>query len=336
MSWIWPDIADEREAIAAAEPALWTSILLAVINFLSPIVGILTGVVYSAIAFGIWRKKVGAAMAGLLCLAVYGALALYLLATSALLSVQIGLGLVLLVPVAFAAIFLRGLRALQRFHEIRSSPVPERRAIRPVWLLAPLLIALIRFPIFISPYSMPTRSMEPTLEIGDHFFTELLSGRLGSPPVRGDMVVFRYPKDPSQTHVKRVVGIPGDQIQIIHKELWINRAQAREPYVVHTSEYLDPYRDNFPEGANDELPVAAKEMIASHVVEGELVVPPDSYFVLGDNRDHSLDSRYFGFITQDDILGSPLFVYWSNDPETESTRWDRTPKIIRGYELTTK
>lgn len=336
MSWIWPDIADERRAIAATRPAFWASLVVVGLHFLTPVIGLATGAAYLVVALGIRARKVAATTAGLLCLTVSGTHALYLLATSSNSSGQFAGALNLVLSLAIAAPYLRSHRALQRFHEIRSSPRSQRRALSPVWLLAPLLIALIRFPILVSMYIIPTGSMEPTLEVGDHIIAERVSGWLARAPERGDVIIFRSPTDQTQIFPKRVVGLPGDRIQIIHKELWINRAQAREPYVIHKSDYLDSYRDNFPGEPSGQVDPAGVEMLERNVSEGELVVPPDSYFVLGDNRDHSLDSRYFGFVKQEHILGTPLFVYWSNDAETDSVRWNRVPTVIRSHDLTTK
>jgi signal peptidase I len=175
------------------------------------------------------------------------------------------------------------------------------------------------------------------------------------------VIAFHYPADISQMFVKRVVGIPGDHLKIVNQQLYINGRKLSEPYVYHKSGYTDPYRDNFPNAtANLEDHPDAKrdgllrDMLAHHVVNGELVVPPRSYFALGDNRDNSLDSRYWGFVPREYIIGKPVLIYWSYDTSTDmlmprsaagftdhffdicmhffsKTRWDRTFRLIRSY-----
>ena len=138
---------------------------------------------------------------------------------------------------------------------------------------------------------------------------------------RGDIVAFLYPKDTHQTFVKRVIGLPGDRIRMVDKQVIRNGRALVEPYTQHIDPGIDPSRDSFP----------------------ELTVPPDKLFVLGDNRDNSLDSRYWGFVPRENVVGKPLFVYWSYDAPTADlehwnvahlidvvehfftkTRWDRT------------
>ena len=162
--------------------------------------------------------------------------------------------------------------------------------------------------LFFQPFLIPTGAMEDTLAVGDR----ILVRRYPRPAVtRGDLVVFTSPVDRRQTYVKRVIGMPGDRIRISNKVVIRNGKPLREPYAVHKTEYIDLYRDNFP--AQPEPPVAehAREVLARHVDNGELVVPAGKYFVLGDNRDNSLDSRYWGFVDAADLLGEPVVIYSS-------------------------
>jgi signal peptidase I len=152
--------------------------------------------------------------------------------------------------------------------------------------------------------------------------------------------------------VKRVIGVPGDHIHIVNKQVWLNGNPIQEPYKYHKTFYLDSYRDNFPSDPNTNVDERAIEMLRKNVVKGEVVVPPECYFAMGDNRDGSLDSRYWGFVPRANIIGKPLLVYWSFDSPTEDlvssgidfrhlwdivrnfaskTRWKRTFMIIRGY-----
>ena len=170
---------------------------------------------------------------------------------------------------------------------------------------------------------------------------------------RGDIIVFRYPIDINQTFVKRVIGVPGDRIKIINKEVYLNGELMDEPYKFHKSDYIDSYRDNFPGVPNARIFDPAQAMLTDQVVNGEVVVPNDHYFAMGDNRDSSLDSRYWGFVPRDHIIGKPLIIYWSYETTTArlvsptigvdhlldlaqnfftKTRWKRTFMLIRGHE----
>jgi signal peptidase I len=176
----------------------------------------------------------------------------------------------------------------------------------------------------VQAFVIPTASMEPSLRTGDH----LIVSTLPHTPQRDEMIVFRYPDDPEQTFIKRVIGIPGDRIHIVNKQVFRN-GQLNEAHAHHADEYMDTYRDNFPGNPNVHVESGAQEMLSKHVVNGEVVVPTGTYFVMGDNRDRSLDSRFFGFVPQANIVGRPWFVYWSYDEEANGTRWDRTPLVVR-------
>jgi signal peptidase I len=204
--------------------------------------------------------------------------------------------------------------------------------------------------------------MEDTLLVGDHLLVDKLAY---APPgaiskyflpyeevKRGDIIVFRYPVDIRQTFVKRVIGVPGDHIRLENKQVFRNGVKLNEPYKVHKSDMIDPYRDNFPGQGYYHLPERALEMLEKNVVSGEVVVPPNSYFAMGDNRDNSLDSRYWGFVPRENIIGKPLIIYWSYDTTTDrladptigvdhiidlathfftKTRWNRSLRLIHGY-----
>ncbi len=227
-----------------------------------------------------------------------------------------------------------------------------------------ILLLLFGTTTLVQAFVIPTGSMEDTLLIGDHLLVDKM---VYSPPgpvsryllpyeevSRGDIIVFRYPVDISQTFVKRVIGIPGDRIRIENKQVYLNGKPLDEPYKFHKTDYVDSYRDNFPSEPNVRLYESAQDMLENHVVNGEVVVPPNCYFAMGDNRDSSLDSRYWGFVPRDHIIGKPLIIYWSYDAPTErlvsstigldhlldlaqnfftKTRWRRTFKLIRGYDI---
>jgi signal peptidase I len=178
------------------------------------------------------------------------------------------------------------------------------------------LSALTTLPmIFVQAFIIPTGAMEDTLLIGDR----ILVRRFPKPRVaRGDLIVFVYPIDRGQTLTKRVIGVSGDRVKIVEKTVYVNGAALKEPYVVHKSPYRDSYRDNLPSEPASPSAEAAREMLKNNVVNGEVVVPKGKYFVLGDNRDNSLDSRYWGFVGSGDLIGKALLIYDSEEVSTDS------------------
>ena len=223
-----------------------------------------------------------------------------------------------------------------------------------------ILILLFGTTTLVQAFIVPTPSMDTTVMVGDHLLVDKLSyapagsfSRFFLPytdPKRGDIIVFRYPMDISQNYVKRVMGVPGDRIKVVDKVVYLNGKPLTEPYAQHVFPNLEPYRDNFPSEPRGPVYDRAREMLAQHVENGELVVPPDSYFAMGDNRDNSLDSRYWGFVPRENIIGKPLLIFWSYDAPTADlvgysadhfldlaknfffkTRWNRELKLVRGY-----
>lgn len=178
--------------------------------------------------------------------------------------------------------------------------------------------ALVTLPfLFFEPFVMPTGSMEDTVLVGDRFLVQ----RFPKPGAgRGDIIAFVYPVDRQQVSVKRIIGISGDRIRISRKVVYRNGTALNEPYAVHKISYEDFYRDNFPSEHNKmSLPHSGHEMLEKHVVNGEVVVPAGRYFVLGDNRDSSLDSRYWGFVGHGDLIGRPRLIYDSEEQKPEDT-----------------
>ena len=214
----------------------------------------------------------------------------------------------------------------------------------------------------VQAFVIPTGSMEDTLLVGDHLLVDKLTyapaGSLSkhilpySNVHRGDIIVFRYPVDIKQTFVKRAIGVPGDRLRIVNRQVFVNEKALNEPYKVHKQGFMDYYRDNFPSEPNTMIYPDAQTMLEKNVQNGEVVIPPDKYFAMGDNRDNSLDSRYWGFVPRENIIGKPLVIYWSYDAPTErlanpsigfdhikdlmlhfftKTRWSRTLKFVHGY-----
>ena len=240
--------------------------------------------------------------------------------------------------------------------------VPHRGVIAE-WTVT-IILLLFGTTTLVQAFVIPTGSMEDSLLIGDHLLVDKLSysphGSIDEYLLpyqdvkRGDIIVFRYPMDLSQTFVKRVVGLPGDRLRLVDKKLILNGQTVDEPYVIHRTAYIDQYRDNFPGQPNTPIPERALEMLRQNVVRNEIVVPPNNYFAMGDNRDQSLDSRYWGFVPRENIIGKPLLIYWSYDAPTErlqdsgislthltdillnffgKTRWRRTFNLIHAHAL---
>jgi len=192
-------------------------------------------------------------------------------------------------------------------------------------LLVTMLLALFGTTFVVQAFKIPSGSMEPTLLIGDHVFVNkfIFEGTgawyekfLPYRDVRrGDIIVFKYPFDDHPHYVKRVIGLPGDRLRIVNGDVYIDGVLLQEPYVVRDPSSRDPYADNFPPSSRGVLRFVARrewaDQLFDYVRDGELIVPPNHYFAMGDNRDRSADSRYWGFVDRDSIMGKPMMIYWS-------------------------
>ncbi len=191
------------------------------------------------------------------------------------------------------------------------------------------VLALFAFGFVFQNFEIPSGSMLKTILIGDHVVVDRITFGAHSwwtPFVhyrnvkRGDVIVFLKPNEPNLTLVKRVIGVPGDRIHLQGGVVYLNGQPQNEPYAAKP-DFIVPYRDDFPnvpfpDGAG--MTAIWANELPSHVQGGDLVVPPGKYFAMGDNRPNSLDSRYWGFVPRENILGRPLFVYWSFiSPEQE-------------------
>ena len=189
-------------------------------------------------------------------------------------------------------------------------------------LLAIAVIVLFIVTFVVQAFRVPSESMQNTLLVGDFLLADKLhfadqdgawDRMLPYRAIhRGDIIVFRYPLEPSTYFVKRVIGLPGDRIHLKNKAVIVNGAELKEPYTVHATHDSDAYRDNFPrnrEAANAVCPFCRE--LPRFMSEGELVVPAGRYFVMGDNRDRSSDSRYWGFVPRRNIVARPLVIYLS-------------------------
>jgi signal peptidase I len=195
-------------------------------------------------------------------------------------------------------------------------------------LLYIIVVAVFIITFCAQPFRIPSGSMEPTLLIGDFLLVNKQDTALGdtggllpaSRIHRGEVIVFHYPVDPSIHLVKRVVGMPGDHLKMREGRVFINGTPLVEPYAVYRPSGPDSYRDNFPRLQSVDPNVDSRWWIRMRTLidDGELIIPEDSYFVLGDNRNNSEDSRYWGFVPRASIVGEPLLIYFSlHAPETD-------------------
>ena len=221
-----------------------------------------------------------------------------------------------------------------------------------------IVVAVFIVTFSVQPFRIPSGSMEPTLMIGDFLLVDKQAATdpggstllLPMPVIhRGDVIVFHYPVDPAMHLVKRVVGLPGDHIRLRGGHVQINGRGIDEPYAVYRPSGPDNFRDNFPrlESADPEIDSRWWVRMRKLIDNGELIVPSGNYFVLGDNRNDSEDSRYWGFVPQDSIVGRPLVIYFSlrqaDDDRISAlphrgelatglsgfARWDRMMRVIR-------
>ncbi len=213
------------------------------------------------------------------------------------------------------------------------------------WLLGIVVIAVFIVTFVVQAFQIPSESMENTLLVGDyvlvdkmHFGTSFLPGF--ALPYRhikhGDIIVFHYPVDPGVHFVKRVIGIPGDRIRLLNRTVYVNGVAQIEPY----ARYFRPsdggadavFRDDFPQsparimGVNGSWRLEMSKLVD----DGQLIIPEGNYFVMGDNRDDSLDSRYWGFVPQENIVGRPLVIYWSmrNQEVADSSNADKLARFV--------
>lgn len=188
-------------------------------------------------------------------------------------------------------------------------------------ILIAIVLALFIRTFVVQAFKIPSGSMEPTLLVGDHILVNKFIDGIKNPftdstwvpisnPKRRDVIVFEYPLNPSEDFIKRVIGVAGDRIRIVNKKVYVNGKR----FVVHNAVFRDPRilpgsvspRDNF----------------------GPVVVPKNSLFVMGDNRDNSDDSRFWGFVKLREVKGEAFMIYWSWDSDNFSVRWNRIGKWI--------
>jgi len=188
-------------------------------------------------------------------------------------------------------------------------------------IIIAVILALIIRTFVVQAFKIPSGSMEDTLLIGDHLLVNKFIYGMQIPftdkrilkirdPRRGDVIVFEYPEDPSKDFIKRVIGTPGDEVQVINKTVYVNGKIYVNPHEVHKESEIIPEAQN----PRDNTKV--------------IKVPADSYFVMGDNRDRSYDSRFWGFVKNEKIKGLAFIKYWSWDSEKWRVRWARIGRLI--------
>jgi signal peptidase I len=194
-----------------------------------------------------------------------------------------------------------------------------------------LVVGLYILTFIVQHFEIPSRSMEKTLLVGDHVFVDRLITTGKGPwswllPYRdirrGDTAVFMTPNPNEQGLylVKRIIGVPGDRIHLHNGTVYLNGVAQVEPYASHSG-FPDLYRDEFPSALASgigQLAPGWPATLQASIHEGEVVIPPGHYFAMGDNRDNSLDSRYWGFVPRENIIGRPLFIFWSFDVPEET------------------
>jgi signal peptidase I len=220
------------------------------------------------------------------------------------------------------------------------------------WMKSVLVALLLFFVIrtfIVEAFKIPTGSMERTLLVGDFLLVNKAVYGAEVPyagarlpgferPKRGDIIVFEWPKDHSKNFVKRIIGVPGDTLEMRDGAVWLNGSPLIERYVVHTEPGTDRGSEEF-SWQRDWLVRRATASSGRHPSRnnwGPLIVPEKNYFVLGDNRDNSYDSRYWGFVPDSLVKGKPLFVYYSYErdithriPWLTNIRWARLGEAIR-------
>ncbi|HZC25076.1 MAG TPA: signal peptidase I [Candidatus Binatia bacterium] len=233
-------------------------------------------------------------------------------------------------------------------------------------LAAVLVTGLFIITFVVQAFEIPSSSMEDTLLIGDHVFVNRVqfapSTKWIGPliPYRDvhfrDIVVFLSPETPGLYVVKRIIGVPGDRIHLRNGVVYRNGAALDEPYVDHDDDRTDPYRNEYPAVPPDSDPNVWTNWaidLNSYIQGDDIVVPPNHYFAMGDHGGVSLDSRYWGFIPKDNIIGRPMFIYWSftTPPDQylktsagdrvkfflgqvvlhffDKTKWKRTLQVVR-------
>ncbi len=282
----------------------------------SPVTAIPAGLVFLIVAIGIFRRRRWSAYGGALLLAALAAV------------VVIGLLRASAPNVAKSVALVTGFFGIATVFLCRAARAMPPGGWPAPWITLATLVFLL--PQIYRPYLVGAASMENTILVGDHILVRPFVGT----PERGDILQLRNPTDPRQLLFKRIVAVGGDRVRIVHKALVINGRPVSEPYAIFKTDAIEDFRDNFPADPPLTLPnLEWAEWLKRNISGHEIVVPDGKFFVLGDNRDSSLDSRYFGFVELQGLVGKPVLIYFSVDAPRNSSepvllhsnwiRWNR-------------
>jgi len=177
-------------------------------------------------------------------------------------------------------------------------------------IIIAVILALVIRTFIIQAFKIPSGSMLQTLQVGDHILVNKFLYWF-TDPQHGDIIVFKYPQDEGRDFIKRVIAVPGDKVEIQGKQAYINDKPLTEPYAIH----LDPATLDNPGSSRDNF--------------GPVIVAPGQFFMMGDNRDYSMDSRFWGFLDVKKIKGKAFIIYWSWDHERFRPRWERIGMLVR-------
>lgn len=243
----------------------------------------------------------------------------------------------------------------------------QRNAVVPNLLdiirsLCRVIVAAVFVLTFIAqPFRIPSESMEHTLLVGDFLLVNKMTYAPAGEwrwllpyrdPQRGDVIIFHYPDKPSEHVVKRAIGLPGDTVRLQDGIAWVDGKRLKEPYASFEPAYPDAYRDDYPQRIYSDPGVDTRwwREMRQDVRGGQLMVPAGEYFALGDNRNFSRDSRYWGFVPRRNIVGRAFLIYFSlrersaTDPTQDDSlrqktdlldrlknfaRWDRMGRVVR-------
>ncbi|MDQ7005584.1 MAG: signal peptidase I [Ghiorsea sp.] len=230
--------------------------------------------------------------------------------------------------------------------ETMKSLEEELKPTKPVWrewiesLLVIGIIAIVIRSFIIAPFVIPSSSMVSTLEVGDYLFVSRYNYGLRIPLTdiqffaskaqRGDVVVFDYPEDRSKDYIKRIVGVEGDVIEYKANSLYVNGEKMKlTPDGMHTYVMGDQSMDVAPQYIENILGVEHKVLRKDYSIrDGKWTVPEGHYFMLGDNRNNSRDSRFWGFVPQEYLVGKAVVVWWSWNAASSSVRWNRLGLLL--------
>ena len=206
----------------------------------------------------------------------------------------------------------------------KSTEIKKKSALREniEAIIVAIILALFIRTFIVQAFKIPSGSMKETLQIGDHILVNKFIYGVKIPflrttiievkkPKRNEIVVFKFPEDPGKDFIKRVIGVAGDVVEHRDKKVYVNNEPVDDIFGMYTDPHIFPGsfqpRDNF----------------------GPVTVPPDSLFVMGDNRDHSYDSRWWGFVNLKAVQGKAFMIYWSWDKDNFGVRWDRIGKMLK-------